>query len=66
MKRDTTIMTSNSAIPLKDEIVRSFKIGKTYQESEAVTSIDFDDSGEICLTSSSNDCLRMFDCINGK
>lgn len=39
---------------------------KNDKNSTPITWIDFDDSGEYCITSSPNDTLQMYDAVNGK
>lgn len=53
-------------LDLTVEILSSFAIGKTWQEKDSVNALDFNSTGEYCITSSNGDTIRMLDCVNGK
>ncbi|KAJ3110346.1 WD repeat-containing protein 82 [Phlyctochytrium bullatum] len=53
---------------LTDVRLESFKISKIFDEHESkkVNSLDFDNSGELCLSVGDNDSLVIYDCIKGE
>lgn len=55
------------AIELTDQLMQSFKIAKVFRDnSQHVTSLDFDPMGEYCITASSDDTLNLYDSVVGK
>jgi WD40 repeat protein len=53
-------------LELSKETFNELKVSKLYQEYSApISSISFDDSGETCLTTSQDDNLLTYDCLEG-
>ncbi|KAJ3227623.1 WD repeat-containing protein 82 [Clydaea vesicula] len=43
-----------------------FQIGKIFNDNKkTITSLDFDDTGEFCLTTSKDESLRIYNCLDG-
>lgn len=59
-----------SALPFTADVLNSFRPTKTlrhHQENAVIGSIDFDDNGLHCLTTSQNDeSIQLYDCKTGK
>ncbi|KAI9352491.1 WD40-repeat-containing domain protein [Zopfochytrium polystomum] len=51
---------------LTDEKVSSFQLAKVFKDNQRhITSMDYDASGELLLTVSDDDSMRMYDCLTG-
>ncbi|KAI8805636.1 WD40-repeat-containing domain protein [Cladochytrium replicatum] len=51
---------------LTPQVVDSFKLAKVHADyKKPITSLDFDASGELCLTTAGDDALRIYDCRSG-
>ncbi|KAK9767082.1 WD repeat-containing protein 82 [Basidiobolus ranarum] len=60
-------MTANLTIPITSAGLSTLRISKSFQENESpVTSIDFDDYGEFCITAAADESLHLYDCRQGK
>ena len=58
-------MTSNQ-LKLSTDLLNTFQVSKVFNENTSDYSIDFDHSGSLCLTSSSNETLHLYDVKSGK
>ena len=51
---------------LIDETVRGFRVAKIFREnSDRVSSINFSANGETLISSSDDDSIVIYDCLNG-
>ena len=52
---------------LTDNAVSSFRIAKVFREnSDLINAMDFAPSGETLITSSDDDSVVIYDCLEGK
>ncbi|XP_038054439.1 WD repeat-containing protein 82-like [Patiria miniata] len=53
---------------LSDSVMRSFRVAKLYkdQNTERINSIDFSHNGETMISSSEDDSIVIYDCLEGK
>ncbi|KAJ2731430.1 hypothetical protein IW152_004574 [Coemansia sp. BCRC 34962] len=52
---------------LTSNTIRGFHISKQFSDNSAsITSLDYDPSGNKCITTSSDESLRIYDCVRGK
>jgi COMPASS component SWD2 len=52
---------------LTDQLLQSLKVAKVNKEhTRTINSIDFDNSGGLCLTSSDDESIRVYSCNSGK
>ncbi|KAJ2057052.1 hypothetical protein GGI17_005858 [Coemansia sp. S146] len=52
---------------LTNSTLRGFHISKQFLDNKAaLTSLDYDSSGSKCITTSSDESLRIYDCVGGK
>jgi len=53
---------------LNDSVIKSFQVAQVFPESSTSSdfSLDFDFSGQFCLSSNSKDTLHLYDCKLGK
>ncbi|KAG0288173.1 WD repeat-containing protein 82 [Dissophora globulifera] len=55
------------ALVLTAALLSSLKVAKIFKDnSQIITSLDFDDSGTKCVTSAQDESLHVYDCITGK
>lgn len=60
---DRTIDVNNQ---LSEERLNSFQLAKVFKDNQRhITSMDYDASGELLLTVSDDDSMRMYDCVSG-
>lgn len=51
---------------LTSGLLQSFKVSKVFRDNNrAITSIDFSDSGDQCLTGSDDESMKIYSCISG-
>lgn len=51
---------------LTDNVVRNFRVAKIFRENtDRINSIDFSSNGETLISSSDDDSIVIYDCING-
>jgi hypothetical protein len=69
----TTITMSSSAnldrrnrYALTPDVLCSFQVGKVFNLKTSNYSLDFDLTGNYCLTSSADEALRIYDCKAGR
>ncbi|KAF9186199.1 member of Set1p complex, histone methyl transferase [Haplosporangium sp. Z 767] len=56
-----------SPIVLTPALIGSLKVSKVFKDNtQIITSIDFDDSGSKCITSAQDESLHVYDCATGK
>eukprot|EP00128_Syssomonas_multiformis_P009855 Colp12_sorted_trinity150504_noHs@24494 len=56
-----------SKVTLDARVLRSMQLGKAFQGPVgAVTSMDFSDTGDLLITSSEDESIRLYDCHAGK
>ncbi|KAI9005953.1 WD40-repeat-containing domain protein [Gaertneriomyces semiglobifer] len=60
----TTLGDQPQGERLTSSIISSFEVARVFTE-HTPTSLDFDDSGELLITSGADDALRVWDCLNG-
>ncbi|KAF9158863.1 member of Set1p complex, histone methyl transferase [Actinomortierella ambigua] len=54
-------------VVLTSTILESFKVTKIFKDNtQIITSLDFDDSGTKCITSAEDESLHVYDCTAGK
>ncbi|KAG0231467.1 member of Set1p complex, histone methyl transferase [Actinomortierella wolfii] len=54
-------------VVLTPSILESFKVTKIFKDNtQIITSLDFDDSGTKCVTSAEDESLHVYDCTTGK
>ena len=52
---------------LEDNVIRSFRVAKVFREySDRVNHLDFSANGETLITSSDDDSMVIYDCMEGK
>lgn len=53
---------------LSDSVMRSFRVAKLFkdQNTERINSIDFSHNGETMISSSEDDSIVIYDCLEGK
>ncbi|KAI8911943.1 WD40-repeat-containing domain protein [Powellomyces hirtus] len=62
----TTLGDNPNGELLTKDLIPQFEIGKVFKDNSApITSLDFHASGEVCVTASKDDSLRLYDAING-
>ena len=54
------------ALSVTAELLQKFEVGKVFPDLSADYSIDFDHSGNFCLTSAADETLRLYDVRQGK
>ena len=59
-------MSSSRGIKLTSDLLSTFEVGKVFSETSSDYSIDFDHSGSLCLTSSADETLRLYDARAGR
>ncbi|KAI8074963.1 WD40-repeat-containing domain protein [Gongronella butleri] len=53
-------------ISITANVLSDLRPAKVFKEKPAVlSSLSFDDTGELCITSSQNELMRVYDCVNG-
>ena len=51
---------------LVDDVVRSLRVAKIFRENtDRISSLNFSANGETLLTSSDDDSIVIYDCLNG-
>ena len=70
---DTGAVSTSSSqppLPLTLQLVSSFKPAKVFKEFVQpdcqVTSGDYDDRGELCVTASDDETIQLYNCRSGK
>ncbi|KAJ2812085.1 hypothetical protein H4S07_001638 [Coemansia furcata] len=68
---DTDVLNILRRDPLQSALtnntLRGFHISKQFSDNiAALTSLDYDASGNKCITTSSDESLRIYDCVGGK
>lgn len=52
---------------LTDSVLRSFRVARTYRKNlNKINCIDFSQNGENAVTSSDDDCIVLYDLLEGK
>ena len=55
------------SVKLTDNVVTSFRVAKVFREnSDLINAMDFAPSGEELITSSDDDSVVIYDCLEGK
>lgn len=61
---------STDALPLSLSLVDSFKPAKVFHEFVQpdcqVTSVDYDDRGELCITAANDETIQLYNCRTGR
>ena len=57
-----------SALPITGQLLGAFKPSKRFSSKHGtrITSIDFDDTGEWCVTAGDDETIQLYDCKRGK
>ncbi|EEB08285.1 Set1C complex subunit Swd2.1 [Schizosaccharomyces japonicus yFS275] len=58
-----------ATLPIDDNLVSKFrptKVLRDVEKGKKITSVNFDDSGELCLCCSTDDMLHLYNCTTGK
>jgi WD40 repeat protein len=63
-----SIIITMSALPITSQLLGQFKPSKRFSSKHGtrITSIDFDDSGEWCVTAGDDETIQLYDCKRGK
>ncbi|KAJ3012210.1 WD repeat-containing protein 82 [Thoreauomyces humboldtii] len=62
----TTLGEEPNGQPITRDLLTQFEIAKVFDDNTApITSIDFHASGDVCVTASADDSLRLYDAVNG-
>lgn len=60
-------MNIASDMKLSDSVLRSFRVARTYRKnSEKINCVDLSQNGENAVTSSDDDCIVLYDLLEGK
>ena len=52
---------------LTDNVVRAFRVAKVFREnSDVINAMDFSPNGDTLITSSDDDSVVIYDCLEGK
>lgn len=51
---------------ITDSLLRSFRIARTYPNTQTVNCLDFSQNGENAVSSSDDDCIFIYDIREGK
>lgn len=52
---------------LTDSVLRSFRVARTYRKnSQKINCVDLSRNGENAVTSSDDDCIVLYDLLEGK
>lgn len=52
---------------LTDSVLRSFRVARTYRKnSQKINCLDLSQNGENAVTSSDDDCIVLYDLLEGK
>ena len=55
------------SVKLTDNVVTSFRVAKVFREnSDLINAMDFAPNGEELITSSDDDSVVIYDCLEGK
>ncbi|KAJ1971562.1 hypothetical protein H4R33_007165, partial [Dimargaris cristalligena] len=55
------------AIPINRSVVESYRVSRVFQDNtQPVSYLDFDHTGQVCITSSEDDSLHLYDCRYGQ
>ncbi|CAG8655693.1 6715_t:CDS:1, partial [Scutellospora calospora] len=53
-------------VTLKVDHLLKLKAAKNfYENSQPITSLDFDNTGEFCVTASADDSINLYNCLQG-
>lgn len=57
-----------SGLPITGPLLGSFKPSKRFSSKHGtrITSVDFDDTGEWCVTAGDDETIQLYDCKRGK
>src|SRR5271169_2305228 len=57
-----------STYPINGQLLGSFKPSKRFSSKHGtrITSVDFDDTGEWCITAGDDETIQLYDCKRGK
>ena len=51
---------------LNANLFKQFKVSKIFKDSKEINALDMDDSGNYLLTCADDDCIKIYDLMNGK
>ncbi len=59
---------SSVTMKLTDQVMRSFRVAKLFkdQNTDRINSLDFSHNGETLISSSEDDSIVIYDCLEGK
>ncbi|CAG8740347.1 19210_t:CDS:1, partial [Cetraspora pellucida] len=61
------LMDSQELVTLTVDHLLKLKAAKNfYENSQPITSLDFDDTGEFCVTASADDSINLYNCLQGR
>ncbi|KAF9430495.1 member of Set1p complex, histone methyl transferase [Podila epigama] len=68
MKATTQLIAQTPApVVLTPALLESLKVSKIFKDNtQIITSLDFDDAGTKCVTSAQDESLHVYDCVTGK
>jgi COMPASS component SWD2 len=57
-----------SALPITGQLLGTFKPSKRFSSKHGtrITSVDFDDTGDWCVTAGDDETIQLYDCKRGK
>ena len=54
-------------IPVSTSVLIDFKPAKTFKDNQGpITSLCFDDKGDLCVTAAQDESLHVYDCRDGQ
>ena len=63
----TPLASAPAPVVLTPALLGSLKVSKIFKDNtQIITSLDFDDSGTKCVTSAQDESLHVYDCVTGK
>jgi len=65
---ESVVCVQMSAVPITGQLLGSFKPSKRFSSKHGtrITSVDFDDTGEWCVTAGDDETIQLYDCKRGK
>lgn len=52
-------------VNLSNKLVASLDVAKVYESKSKINCISFDDTGTVCVTTSEDDSIHIYDCVDG-
>lgn len=62
-----SVICWQTKMKLEDHVIRSFRVAKVFREnSDRINHLDFSANGETLISSSDDDSMVIYDCMEGK